>query len=149
MRTAFFILALSLLWNALNAQDHNTEQMIRALEQKERQATLEKDTATLRNLWSEDLTVNSPFNRVVRGGRNTLDRPVITQLNYASFERTIEDVLIKSDLAVSMGREVVVEKGSDNREGRTLNRRYTNIWQNQNGQWKLVARHANLVCASQ
>lgn len=149
MKVLYFILLLLYPYCGVYAQNQDTKQQIRTLEQEELLATLKKDTATLRNLWSEDLTVNSPFNRVVHGGRNTLDRPVITQLSYVSFERNVEDILLKHDLAISMGNEVVVEKGSNGSPDRTINRRYTNIWQNQNGQWKLIARHANIVCASQ
>ena len=149
MKYLFFILMLFFSCDGIHAQNSETEKTIRALEQKERQATLLKDTATLRELWSEDLMVNSPFNRVVRGGKNTLDRPVITTLKYASFERNIEDVLVKGDLAVSMGNEVVVEMPTSGKPGRTVRRRYTNIWQKENNQWKLTARHANVLSASQ
>ena len=73
-----------------SAQKNDTEATIRTLVQKERQATLQKDTATLRTIWSEDFTVNAPINWVIQGGKNTLERPVITQLNYTSFERNVE-----------------------------------------------------------
>lgn len=150
MKPALLILVFIISSKAVLAQENNdVENVVRALEQVERQATLNKDTLTLRKLWSENLTVNSPFNRVIRGGRNTFDRPVITQLNYESFERNIEDVLVRDNLVVTMGNEVVVEKGKNGAKGRTINRRYTNIWQKENGQWKMVGRHANLLCASQ
>jgi ketosteroid isomerase-like protein len=29
----------------------------------------------------------------------------------------------------------------------TVKRRYTNIWMKKDGNWKLVARHANVICA--
>jgi ketosteroid isomerase-like protein len=35
---------------------------------------------------------------------------------------------------------------SQARSGQTVKRRYTNIWMKQSAGWKLVARHANVVC---
>lgn len=121
------------------------EKTIRDLEQLEREAVLKKDTTTLRKIWSHDFTVNAPINKVMRGGKNTLDRPVITSITYSSFERNVENVLIKGDVAFAMGNEVVVQSNNGSAP-RTVNRRYTNIWKNENGQWKLVARHANDIC---
>jgi len=149
MKKAILTLSFSIIFSTLYAQSSDAESIIRALEQKELQAVLTKDTATLRTLWSEQLTVNAPVNRVVQGGKNTLDRPVVTQLNYTSFVRNIEHVLVNGNVAITMGNEVVVEKGTDETPGRTINRRYTNIWQKEDNAWKMVARHANQICASQ
>ena len=46
----------------------------------------------------------------------------------------------------STGSETVVPGGNLPRAGQTAVRRYTNIWMRQSGGWKLVARHANVVC---
>jgi ketosteroid isomerase-like protein len=127
-------------------QDAQIESTIRNLEQRECKATLEKDTATLRKLWADDFTVNAPVNRVITAGRNTLDRPVITQANYLSFTREVEHVILKGDLAISMGNEVVVNKGTDAKPGSTIKRRHTNIWMKSGETWKLIARHANVIC---
>lgn len=35
---------------------------------------------------------------------------------------------------------------SQARSGQTVKRRYTNIWMKQSAGWKLVARHASVVC---
>ena len=29
--------------------------------------------------------------------------------------------------------------------GRTIQRRFTNVWKNENGVWRLFARHANVI----
>ena len=131
---------------SLRAQTSDIASTIKALEQKEVLAVLAKDTAALRQLWSPDFTVNTPFNTVVEGGKNTLDRPVITRLNYLRFERNTEKVLVKGDVVITMGNELVVEKGENGEAGRTIKRRYTNIWMKQNGVWQTIARHANEIC---
>jgi hypothetical protein len=128
------------------AQESTVEADIRNLEQLECKAALGKDTAMLRKLWSHDYTVNSPANRVVKGGRNTLDRPVITQADNESFTRVVEYVLIKEDCAVTMGNEVVVPRSTNGAPSVPIKRRYTNIWKREKGQWKMFARHANVIC---
>jgi ketosteroid isomerase-like protein len=122
------------------------ESTIRDLEQTEAKATLEKDTAALRKLWANDFTVNAPTGRVVTGGKSTLDRPVITQNNYVSFTRTVEHIFIKGDFVFAMGNELVIPKGNDGKPGAPIKRRYTNIWMSETGSWRLVARHANVIC---
>jgi ketosteroid isomerase-like protein len=66
-------------------------------------------------------------------------------LTYASFERVAEFVALRGDVAIVMGREVVVPKAPSADAGRTLHRRYTNIWMKTAGGWKLAARHANVI----
>jgi ketosteroid isomerase-like protein len=128
------------------AQDSSVESVIRTLEQQECKAVLAKDTTTLRKLWAEDFTVNAPSNRVVTAGKNTLDRPVINQADNVSFTRTIEHVMIKGDYAMTMGNEVVVPKSKTATTAPPIKRRYTNVWIKENGEWKLVTRHASVIC---
>jgi ketosteroid isomerase-like protein len=140
------VLILIIACFSVQAQTSSVEETIRALEQQADKAVLEKDTVTLKKIWSPDFTVNSPFNTIEAGGKSTLDRPVITKLNYLKFERNIEKVLVKGDAVITMGNELVVEKGRNGEAGRTIKRRFTNIWMKQNNQWQVVARHANEIC---
>ena len=128
------------------AQDNSVEATVRSLDQQTLQAVLTKDTATLLKLWASDFTVNNPMNQIAKGDRNTLDRPVMNELQYTSFVRNVEHVMVRGDVVLLMGNEVVVPKGKDGAPGRTINRRFTNIWQKQGGEWKLIARHANEIC---
>jgi len=57
-----------------------------------------------------------------------------------------ESVLIHGDTVIVMGREIVVPKGNSPDAGQTINRRYTNIWMKRSGKWRLVARHASVIC---
>lgn len=98
MKTSIILLILLIITYNTYAQNSSVEATIRNLEQLESRAVLEKDTTTLRKLWSDDYTVNSPANRVVTGGKNRLDRPVINQADNASFTRTVEHVVINGDM---------------------------------------------------
>ncbi|OSZ77306.1 hypothetical protein CAP36_12925 [Chitinophagaceae bacterium IBVUCB2] len=141
------LIAFALFFSAacLNAQNKETEATIRSLEQLEVQAILNKDSVTLLKLWAKDYTVNSPDNVVVIPGQTTLDRPVLKRAR-TSFAREIEHVIIKEGFAIVMGNETVVPVDDPLKEGQVVKRRFTNIWQQQDGVWKLIARHANIIC---
>ena len=67
-------------------------------------------------------------------------------IRYDAFERTPEQLLFFDGMVVVMGGEVVMPaKGAPN-AGRRLERRYTNVWMQRDGGWRLVVRHANNVC---
>lgn len=141
--TLFFLIVSSF---SVFGQENQITAEIRKLEEMECKATLKKDTAVLSTLWGSDFTVNAPINRVVKGGKNALDRPVINQANYESFDRVVENVLLKGNIAIAMGNELVVNAGNKPVAERTVKRRYSNIWMQENGSWKLIARHANVIC---
>ena len=129
----------------LSAQDNAIETEIRNLEQSEVQAVQNKDTATLKKLWDKDYVVNNPENKIVLAKPNPVDRPVL-QTQRTSFTREVEKVIINTDVAISMGKEIVVTMGDSSTPAQTVERRYTNIWKKKDGSWKLIARHANKIC---
>ena len=67
-------------------------------------------------------------------------------MTYASFVRNIESIQVHGDTAIAMGNEVVVPSGTSPGAGATIRRRYTDIWMNRDGAWRLIARHANVIC---
>ena len=44
-----------------------------------------------------------------------------------------------------MGSELVIPAQRAPNAGKSINRRYTNIWMNKDGKWRLTVRHANNV----
>jgi ketosteroid isomerase-like protein len=117
------------------------EQEIRRLDVAHADAVLRGDSAALDKLWTEDFTVNNPFNEIDRA-----DRIRTGAVTYSSFVREPEAVLIHGETVIVMGRETVVPKGTSPDAGKTINRRYTNIWMKRAGTWRLVARHASVIC---
>jgi hypothetical protein len=100
------------------------QQEIRALEERDRVAFLAGDTSTLDAMWDDRLLVNSPLNVVNdRGG-------------------------FSSCLAVAGSATPWTRSGSS-RSPATANtlthRRFTNIWQLQDGAWRMIARHAQVI----
>jgi hypothetical protein len=129
----------------LAQNDAQKEAEVRAMEQVETQALVQKDTTTLRKIWAPDFMVNAPLNAVFIGGQVELVAAGI--ISYSSFIRTIEHVMVLKDVVITMGSETVVPSGFDPMAGQTIQRRYSNIWIKDKGNWILKARHANNICA--
>ena len=117
------------------------EQEVRRLDLAHADAVLRGDLAAMDKLWTKDFKVNNPFNEVDKA-----DRIRTGAVTYSSFVREAESVLVHGDTVIVMGRETVVPKGDSSDAGRTINRRYTNIWMRREGRWRLVARHASVIC---
>ena len=117
------------------------EQEIRRLDLAHADAILRGDLPALDKLWTEDFRVNNPFNEI--DNANRIRTGAVT---YSSFVREPESVLVHGSTVIVMGREITVQKGSSPDAGKTINRRYTNIWMKRQGKWRLVARHASVIC---
>lgn len=126
------------------------EELVRALDDQERLAMLNRDLPAMERLLSEDLTVNAPNNRVVVGKRAVLDTFVHAGIiNFSVFERRIEHIRADGPFVFIMGLETVKPvhdaPGAGLVAGQTIERRFTNIWRNEEGTWRLFARHANVI----
>jgi len=120
------------------------EATIRTLENKEREAILKSDTIQLSILMSRKIVVQNPENKIV-GYREIMDRIRNGKINYARFERQIENIAFLNGIVVVMGTEIPVPKGETQNAGKTVTRRFTNVWTKENDGWKLTARQATIV----
>ena len=150
MRIAVLLLTMTLaapsLAGAADAPAPNTPaQTVTRLDLAEAEAVQRGDFDALEKLWSREMTVNNPFNQVVKASGGRVRSGAVT---YASFVRNIESLQVLGDTAIAMGNEVVVPSGSSPGAGTTIRRRYTNVWMKRDGGWQLTARHANVICPS-
>ena len=133
------------------AQDRNSdEERVRSLDDQERTAALTRDIPALERLWSEHFTVNAPNNQVVMGRRAVLDTFVRAGvINFSKFERQVEFIRADGAFVIIMGLETVEPvSGTPSAglvAGHTIKRRFTNLWKNEEGIWRLFARHANVI----
>lgn len=142
----FLLLAASFFYTyCLCAQENGAEAEIRRLEQLEVQAVLQKDSVVLLKLWDASYIVNAPDNVLNFAGKTTLDRPVLKRAR-TSFTREVEYVAVKGTFAFSMGSETVTPQDNQSESSQIVKRRFTNIWEKQSTGWKLVGRHANVIC---
>jgi uncharacterized protein DUF4440 len=126
------------------------EEVVRSLDNQERIAALSRDVPALERLWSEQLTINAPNNRVVVGRQANLDTFVRSGIiNFSSFERAIEFLRVDDDFAIIMGLETVRPIADAPSvglvAGQIVKRRFTNVWKKEGGTWRLYWRHANVI----
>lgn len=117
---------------------------IRKMEEKQGEAILHLDTAAIDKIWDKDLAVNSPTNNIVdkAGGMFAFKNGFI---HYSSFQNEIEKIMFYGDLSIVMGQETVLPVGLSPNAGKTVKRRYTNIWREKGNTWTLVARQATNI----
>ena len=131
----------------------SNEDLVRSLDDQERVAALNRDVPALERLWSDHFVVNAPNNQVVVGRQENLDTFVRGGvINFSSFERTIEFIRVDGNFGVLMGLETVVPRtdvpSAGLVAGQVIRRRFTNIWKNEGGTWRLYWRHANVIHAA-
>jgi hypothetical protein len=128
----------------LSKGQNNQDSLIRNLEQQEAAAMLKGDTLSLVKLWSPKYVVNNPLNAVV--DVKTIKWLIRTgKIDYTSFERIIDKITFNENLAVVMGTEVVKPEKITEHPGKTVNRRYTDVWMKTKGKWSLVTRQATNI----
>jgi hypothetical protein len=144
MKKLLVIVASLFIFGHSFCQSSTVENEIRRLEQMEVKAVLEKDTITLGKLWDKQFVVHNPESKIIVAVANSVARPVLNQPRL-QFTREVEHLTVNGDIVISMGSETVVPGGETGNPGKTIKRRYTNVWMKVDGSWKLVARHANVV----
>jgi Domain of unknown function (DUF4440) len=107
----------------------------------------EGDAGALYNLMDDNITVNHPTNRIVNEKKELLNLIRQGVIRYSSFERFPKTFLSFKDKVIVMGNDLVVPASGAPNAGKSLKRRYTNVWMNYDGKWRLTVRHANNVCA--
>jgi len=120
---------------------------VEAIDDEEPVGVLKGDVSALTRIWAADLTVNGPTNQIHRHAAAQLLEMIKqhTGLQYSSFERHREAMVIRRDCVATMGYEIVVPKGSVPDSGKTINRRYINVYHLEDGGWRLIARQATHV----
>ena len=119
------------------------EQEIRTLEQAQVDALLRNDIVAIKRNWATDYVVNNPRNEVVEASKGRIASGTRT---YSSFIREVERVLIHGNTVIVMGQEIVVPSGTAPDAGKTIIRRFTNIWMKRDGKWLMTARQATVIC---
>jgi ketosteroid isomerase-like protein len=139
-----FFLTTMILFSSSSLAQASKETQIRTLENAQREAFLKKDTTALYKLFSPTFVVNAPTNKIttlqelkqlIRNGKVDLE----------SFDRVTEKVTFTGDIAIAMGNETLRPTGKMPNAGKTVKRRYTNIWIKNGNSWRLTARQATII----
>lgn len=141
------VVFISMFWILMSitllAQEE-AELTIMQLEELERTAILEGDTLSLANIMSERLMVNNPENRLV-DYHEVMKRLRTGKIDYTRFDRKIDKISVFGNTAIVMGSETIEPKSTSDNAGKTITRRFTNVWQQGPDGWKLIARQATII----
>jgi ketosteroid isomerase-like protein len=135
--TMFLLVGASISIFAQN----KSEDEIRILEKQEVTAFLTQDYKTLDKLWDKNLIVNSAKNLIEHNAQEVKDLLKAGVIKNAEMERTVEEVSIHENVAISMGSEIVKSM-----QGKVVKRRFTNIWLKTPDGWKLTASQHSIIC---
>jgi len=121
------------------------ESEIRSLENKRAEAQLNHDLSSFFGLFSSEFVANNPYNKVV-------NREQVFEIfkkglagNVSSFELEIEKISFVHGLAVVMGQETFTPLGASLHAGKTITRRFTNVWIKNEEGWKITIRQATII----
>jgi len=136
-------------WKAANeavAQAARDPAIAAALAQAARldAALIADDHAAFADGLAADLVVNNPQNAISMPGE-TARINAAGRIRYSSYLRTIEYAGRRGELVVLMGEERVARR--DAPPGEIEVRRFTDIWRQEGGKWRLTARQATKVPA--
>ena len=124
--------------------DGTPEAVIRRLNDDEVQAFLRRDRATLARLWSPEMVVTNPLNRLVTRD-DVLGMIDSGFLVITSYNRRLEYLRSYGSIVVVAGSETVTWGGRMPLAGRAQQLRFTAVWSLQDGHWREIVRHANVV----
>lgn len=121
------------------------ESEIRDIENKRAEAQLNHDLSFFFGLFSSEFIATSPYNKVV-------NREQVFEIfkkgmagNVSSFELEIEKISFVNGLAVVMGQETLTPLGASLHAGKTITRRFTNVWIKNEEGWKITVRQATII----
>lgn len=143
-----FVIASAQQTTTQSKKDQAVEKQIRQLNTDEHDAFMKNDADALAKIWSDDFVVTNPFNQFVTK-QQVLALVKNGTLAFKSYERNIEYVKIYGDTVIAAGSETCVWGGKIPIAGQESHLRFTSIWRKQGGKWQEVARHANIIPASQ
>jgi len=126
-----------------DGEEEDWRRQIAELQEEGRKAFLAADVDRLRQIFADDLIVNSPIHRV--HDKDTvlelLERGVV---RHSSSAEHIEVVRRQGDLVTVMGWDVVTDPPDE----KPVQRRFTNVWRAHGASWQLVVRHATPYAAN-
>jgi hypothetical protein len=128
----------------VSSGDTQAQGQVTKLSDEEVQAFLHKDPKTMERLWSNDLVVTNPLNKLVTK-KDVLGMMESGFLVITSYDRRVEYAHTYGDTVILAGSETVVWGGRMPNAGKTEHLRFTAVWMKQQGRWQEVARHANIV----
>lgn len=125
-----------------------SEASLRAADAEQMRIIIQADANAQQQFMHPNYIINAPAN-VVRHKDEVVAELVRGGMATETFERIIEGTALTGSVGVVMGREVVKPSPMSNLgklyPGRTLQRRFTNVFLWEGTKWRFLARHASIV----
>jgi len=94
---------------------------------------------------TKDFIVNSPANRVITGLQSE-QAFAAGLIDYHSLDREIDyAAVLPEGLVVIIGEETATPRGRAHHAGKTIRRRFTDLWRNVDGRWQVAVRQATVI----
>lgn len=148
LRAASLMLASAVLVTSQAAGAQPTEGSLRKADAEQLRIILEEDAKAQQDFMHPNYLVNAPANRVLRKEQVVA---MLAKGDIASdtFQRTVGGTAITGSVGIVMGNETVTPAPNSElgqlHPGKTLRRRFTNVFLWENGRWLFLARHASVV----
>jgi hypothetical protein len=137
-------LAISLFLFFCTYAQNVAELKIRKLDNEQKEAYFRRDTVALLKLFSPGVIING-FSDKFENLQDVLSRirQVGNSMDY--YDRVIEKVVFTNNTAIVMGNETIKPSGTAVNSGKTVKRRFTNIWIPNKKSWQLAARQSTII----
>jgi len=124
--------------------DERAEVEIRRIYDQEQENLLRMDIVGQDRLLPDDFVVTNPFGMFI-DKREVIERLQANIIKYSRYDREFDDFRRYGEVMIVIGKETVVPTMDANRPdaGKTVTRRFTEVWVHRHGRWEKVARHAN------
>lgn len=126
--------------------DKRAEQEIRRLYDREHELLLRRDFDAQERFYPDDFVVTNPFNMFINKTK-VMERLRGDIIKYNKYEREYDYFRRYGETMVVVGSETVVPTLDAKRPdaGKTVHRRFTEVWVQRDGGWQKVVRHASNV----
>jgi hypothetical protein len=149
MRYISLAAALGMVFAASSAAAQQpSESNLRAADAEQMRIIVQEDAKAQSEFMHPNYMLNGPANAVKR-------KPELVamlargDIGSERFLRNVEGVAVTGNVGIVMGNEVVTPTATSNlgrlHPGRTLKRRYTNVFIWEDGRWRFLARQASIV----
>lgn len=125
------------------AKDPRVAAALAAVEVVDR-ALVSGDHAAFAASMADDLVVNHPQNTLSQKGA-TSQRNAGGLISYTRYDRTTEYAGLRGAMVLLKGEELCVPRWPKPRAGQEVRRRFTDLWREDGGRWRLTARQATII----
>lgn len=134
-------------FNSSSDKDRKIIKEVKRLMDYELKLVLNQDTTAMEQFYPDDMAVTNPFNQFI-DKQKVMERVKSNIIKYISYEKKVDYFHVEGvNTVVVIGKEIVVPTSDANRTdaGKTVNRRFTEVWMKRGKEWKKVVRHANNI----